>query len=85
MYDLNVNEATAVSGGNNDVLGALLVLGGIVTLGTIAAIGSTPRRTPYCRQVITPFTEETPVYDPYTGRFLGTQINSYEKTETICT
>jgi hypothetical protein len=84
MYELTLDNAANVSGGNNDALGALIVFGGIVTLATIASISAYRPRRQHCTMVDTPFTEVVPVYDPYSGVYLGDQINSYVKTEQVC-
>lgn len=84
MYELTLDNTANVSGGNNEALGAVIVFGGILTLAAIASMGSYVPRRQHCRMVDTPFTEVVPVYDPYSGVYLGDQINSYVKTEQVC-
>lgn len=68
MRQLATTEVAAVSGGND-----ALIVAGIIgfTALTIGLIASTPVRPRVCDQVI------TPVFDPYTGVYLGDMVDQY--------
>ncbi len=68
MRQLATTEVTAVSGGSEALFVASVI--GLTAL-TLGLIASTPVRPRVCDQVI------TPVFDPYTGAYLGDMVDSY--------
>ncbi|MFI4937283.1 MAG: hypothetical protein ACHQJ6_02085 [Candidatus Berkiellales bacterium] len=77
MQELMYNEIDLVRGGTAEVVVLFLGVGAVAMLSTFFSNYN-------CGYVKTPFTTSTPVYDPITHEFLGTQVNEYVKTDFVC-
>jgi len=68
MRQLTTNELTNIAGGSD----ALFVMGVIgLTALTIGLVSTIPVRQPICTQT------STPVFDPYTGVYMGDMVDTY--------
>ncbi len=78
MRDLVNNEVEMIAGGDAAAVASTVILG----LAAIAVISAMIPNN--CRYVNEPFTTVTPVYDPYTGEYLGDQVDTYNTQRYIC-
>ena len=84
MYEIQTKEHSFIQGGSDTlaVLGTAAVVAAVGTYSLASLFGG--RRKPYCYEIEVPFTQETKVYDPITGEFLGTQYDDFVTTKVVC-